>query len=187
MPAVDAASVVNGSPNGVGLYLAPLGSTAPTTADTALNASFIGVGYIKEGEAPTIAQEITSASVRAWQSATDVKSRITGRNLSVGFTLIEATPMSLGLYFSETEPTPAADAFSLTISSTPTVKEYMAVLQMQDGSAYVRFLLNKVVLETTGTIAANREEALALPVTLKALDAGSGLGTVFVKNASAAW
>jgi hypothetical protein len=61
------------------------------------------------------------------------------------------------------------------------------VLQVNDGTAYLRFLFHKVTLESTGTIAANREEALSLPVTLKALDNGSGLGSVFVKNASAAW
>lgn len=183
----DAASVLNGTANGVGLFLAPVGTAAPTDADTALNAAFEGVGYIKEDEAPNISQEIQTAAVRAWQSATDIKSRITQRNLSIAFTLIEANPMTLGLYFSEAEPTPTVDEFSISLSSTPTVREYAAVLQVKDGDAYIRFYLEKVTLESTGTIASNREEAMSLPVVLKALDNGSGLGDVFVKNPDAAW
>lgn len=184
---MDALSVLNGTANGVGLFLAPVGTTAPTDADTALNAAYVGVGYIKEDEAPNISQELATVKIGAWQTATPIKSRITSRTLSLGFTLIEANPMTVALYFSEDEPTPTTDEFSIALSSTPAIKEYAAVLQVADGTSLLRIALDKVTLQSTGTIAMNREEPIALPVVLEALDNGSGLGDVFVKVPGAEW
>ena len=183
----DAASVLNGTANGVGLFLAPVGTTAPSDADTALNSAFEGVGYVKEDEVPNLSQEITTVDIGAWQSASAIKSRVTKRDLSLAFTLIEANPLTLGLFFSEAEPTPVLDEFTIALSSTPAVKEYAAVLQIKDDTAYIRFYLEKVTLSSTGTLSAGREEPLALPIVLKALDNGSGLGDVFVKNPGSAW
>ena len=183
----DAVSVLNGVANGTGLFFAPVGTASPTDADTALPAEWFGIGYIKEDEAPNWSQEITTVPVRAWQSATSIKRRITSRELSLGFTMIEASPMTLALYFSEDEPTPTDDEFSLALSSTPTVKEYACVLQVKDGDAYLRIALDKVSLESTGTLNTQRDEPIALPVVLAALDNGAGLGEIFVKNPGAAW
>jgi len=143
---LDAASILNGSANGTGLFIAPYGTTAPTDADSVLASGWDGVGYISEDEAPNIAQEITTQAIRAWQSASDVKKVITARAITLAFTMIEANPLSLSLYLSEAEPTPSAGEFGIALSSAPTIRNYAACLSVKDGDAYLRFYLRKVTL-----------------------------------------
>lgn len=189
MSDLDPNSIITGKADGVGLYLAPIGTTAPTDADTALNAAYWGAGYIDTDGVPALSQSIESVEIGAWQTAATVRRAIIQRTFSLAFTMIEFAPETLALWLSEDEPSVSVDEFEIGISGAPDIKEYQAVLQLNDGGARARCSLARVSLSSTGDLSTNRNNAAGLPVTLTTLDPGAGadIGTIFVKNASADW
>lgn len=84
----NAANVSTGKPNLTGaIYTAPLGSTLPTDATTALDAAFKGLGYSSE-DGLTTGITRTSEAVKAWGGDT-VLTPQTEYEETFSFTLIE--------------------------------------------------------------------------------------------------
>lgn len=87
--AENTANVSAGKPKiGGAAYKAPVGSTLPTDATTALDAAFVALGYISE-EGLTNSNSPSSTEVKAWGGAT-VLSIQNGRPDTLKFKLIEA-------------------------------------------------------------------------------------------------
>lgn len=75
--------------------VAPLGSTMPTDATTALDAAFRDVGYTEGGT--TLSYGITNEEVTVDQEIDPVKTATTGRSIRVRFAMAEATGKNLAL------------------------------------------------------------------------------------------
>ena len=85
----DNTNVTTGKPHtGGAIYRAPIGTTAPTDATTALNAAFKHVGYISE-DGVTNGNSINSETVKAW-GGDSVYTVTTSRDNTYSFTMIEA-------------------------------------------------------------------------------------------------
>lgn len=87
---MNSANVTAAKPKvGGAIFAAPVGTTLPTDATTALNSAFKDIGYASEdGVTNTNAPE--SDSIKAWGGDT-VLTLMTGREDKYNFTLIEAT------------------------------------------------------------------------------------------------
>lgn len=70
------------------LYAAPVGTAAPTSSTAALNAAFIGMGYVSE-DGVTETYEDTIENIIAWQNATVVRAATTESIARLQCTLIE--------------------------------------------------------------------------------------------------
>ena len=169
--AVDTDRVVGGSANGAGLFVAPDGSTAPTDADSALDAAFYSPGYLDEG-GPVPSYDPSFVEVPAWQSTFPIR-RIAGpATFTVAFTMKEVSPESLSLYFGVAKPTETTGEFSVDGAAVITPPTLSVVVQGQDGTSYARLYIARATLQASGAITWNRADAVSFPCTLSMLDNG---------------
>ena len=83
------ANVTTGKPKiGGAMYRAPLGSTLPTDATTALDEAFKALGYVSE-DGVTNTESRDTENIKAWGGDT-VMNVLTGRDDTFKFTLIES-------------------------------------------------------------------------------------------------
>ena len=184
MPGVlDPSKIVVGTAKGPGLYVAPVGTALPTDATTALAAGYEAVGYVAEDGQPTLGQSLSSEDVMAWQSLSALRKILTGKEVTLGFTLMETNPEAMGVYFGTEPPTVTDGAFSVDIMANELPPEYVAVVDVADGDTSLRFVLNRATLSENGDTEFSRSAATGFPVTLTGLDDGSGkIGTLFVDD-----
>ena len=173
---LDEGSVLVGTNRGPGLWLAPVGTPLPTTTTETMesvDAAWKVVGYVSE-DGPVLGNESSSEDLYAWQSVNPIRSMITQRTMTLGFTVVETTPDSLALYFDTTVPTGDWTAgFELGVPDSPTVQQYSAVLDIQDGDdaagKALRFVFERTQLSEGGEIAVSRGALIGYPVTMKVL------------------
>ncbi|UAJ78313.1 hypothetical protein IT072_02375 [Leifsonia sp. ZF2019] len=79
-------------------YVAPLGTTGPTSASDALNAAFTNLGYLSE-DGTSRTTDRSSNDIKGWQNAALVRTVVTDAAISYKFTLIETNRASVALYF----------------------------------------------------------------------------------------
>lgn len=77
------------------LYVAPYGTTLPTTVDAVLDPAFREIGFTVDGSALTYSQ--TSDGVTVAERLRPIKSIITGVDMSFEFTMAELSPENLAL------------------------------------------------------------------------------------------
>lgn len=180
--AVDTDRVVAGTANGAGLFIAPEGSTAPTDADTALDAAFVSPGYLSE-DGPQPSYDPTFTEIPAWQSTFPIKRIAGAATLTVAFTMKEVAPQSLAIYFGVAIPTETTGEFQIDGPSVPNPPVYSVVIQAQDGTSYARLYVARATLSAAGAATWNRSDAISFPATLSMLDnAGSAPFNFFSKQ-----
>ena len=79
------------------LYVAPVGTAAPTNTTSALNAAFKGLGYVDEDGIEELPDD-TVERIRAWQNATVVRATTTESSLQLKCRLIETKGEVLKVY-----------------------------------------------------------------------------------------
>jgi len=184
---LDPTKVIVGTASAAGLYVAPVGTTLPTDATTALAAAYKPLGYVAEDGQPTLGQSLSTEDVMAWQSLSALRKILTGKEVTLGFTLMEANPDAMGVYFGTTPPVITDGAFAVDISANELPPEYVAVVDVKDGLVAMRFVLNRATLSENGDTEFSRSAATGFPVTLTGLDDGTGkIATLFVDDGTGA-
>src|SRR5437764_14081999 len=92
---LDPTQTMVGSSNGVGLWIAPEGTPAPATVDDPFATPWAPLGYASD-DGVTIGGDTSSESFTPWQSTTPIKTIITERTRTVGFTLWQLNQTTLG-------------------------------------------------------------------------------------------
>jgi hypothetical protein len=83
------------------VYVAPVGTAAPTDSSTALNASFADLGYVSaDGIVETI--DKTTSQIRSWQNGALVREVVSEGTYMVELTFIETNQDVLELYYGTT-------------------------------------------------------------------------------------
>lgn len=77
------------------MFVAPLGTTVPTNASSALDAAFVEVGYTEDGS--TFAYSISSSPVEVAEELDPIRMVTTGRTTTVTLSMAEATRRNLAL------------------------------------------------------------------------------------------
>lgn len=180
--ALDQTAVRVGTASGPGLWLAPLGTTLPTDADSALDAAFYTPGYISD-EGVTVASDVSTEDLFAWQAASPVRTLLNERTYTFEMTLIETEAEALAVYFDTTTTGDLATGLTVPIPDQPEANHYAAVIEGKDGLVTTRLVFGKCTLSDAGDIEMTRSGLQGYPVTLKVLaDAGNA---VYVKKAAA--
>jgi hypothetical protein len=161
-------NVFVGTADGPGLWVAPLGTAAPTDEDEPTG-DWLSVGYISEDETPTVGQEINTEDIGAWQSRDMIRRVLTTRTFTLGFTLIEVNPVSAGLWFDVEDPTDTDGAFSVELDTATSQQERAALLSILDGDWLLRFFFARTTLSEAGDVAFDKGNEVPLPVTLTKL------------------
>lgn len=164
------------------LYLAPVGTTLPTTASGEPDPAFIGYGYTNE-DGVTLSKSVEREGVPAWQSSTPVRYLVTGQELTAQVTFLQSNEEILKLWLGSgdfaTDGGVAPDTgYRADVPVDPTGQQYAFMLEWKDGAITSRLLIPKVEITETGDVSLARQ-ATAFPVTFGALapDTGSVLAT----------
>jgi len=182
-PTLDAANTMIGTANGVGILVAPVGTAGPTDGASAWPAGWETIGYVHE-DGITLAQDITSESLRGWQSKSPLRTVITGKELTIDFTALEITPKTMAMYFDEPVGTGNATTFTLTVTSQGGAQEYAVGIDTMDGDAVLRYIFPRATLSGNGDINIEAADFQGLPITLTALDDAGVLATI-IRGAAA--
>ena len=171
----DASNVSVGKPLASGaIFVAPSGTTAPTDAETALAATFNGVGYISE-DGVTNAIKTDTTPVKAWGGDAVLSSQ-TSREETFKFKMIEANETSLEQAFGK------GNVSKDSVSGAITVKHngqehgvYVYVIEIVLSSSKVKRVVvpNGKVIEL-GDVVYKDDEAIGYEVTLSAAPDSSG-------------
>jgi len=147
------------------LYKAPLGSTAPTDATTALAVAFVGLGYVSE-DGVTENWDDSVDNIVAWQNATTVRSATTESTGSLELTLIQTNAAVLEAFHrGSTVTEPVAGEFQIDVK--PIVADPSAwVLDVVDGLKLVRIFLGNAEITERGEVMYANGEPIGYPITI---------------------
>jgi hypothetical protein len=169
--ALDAAELF--VPGNGSLYVADVGTTAPTDASTALDSDFAELGYITEDGA-TITPSMDVTAIGAWQSFYAVRRVITARDLQVACALEQWNEDTLALYFGGATVTGSSPDFTISPPSPETIDDRAFVLEGTDGTRIYRLYVPSGMLIETAAITWSRSAAATLGVTIGLLATGTG-------------
>jgi hypothetical protein len=168
--ALNPDNVQVGTNNGPGLYVAPVGSVAPSDAATAWGTGWQVLGYISNA-GPEVASAITSTSLVPWQSVIPLRTIITERTITMHFILWELNPVTLGMYFDADPPTADAQGnLAFDVASQAPGHQYALGIDAMDNEAVFRVVFPRATLSAAGNMTIARGAIVPLEVTLTALD-----------------
>lgn len=147
------------------LNVAPVGTAAPTSSVSALNAAFVGLGYVNE-DGVTESYEDTIEDIIAWQNATVVRSTTTESKATLQLTLIETKGEVLEL-FHKGSTVEAVGAGQWKIDVLAAQADPRAfVLDVVDGAKHIRISVPNGEVTERGEIVYANGEAIGYNVTI---------------------
>lgn len=144
------------------VYVAPTGTTAPTTSGSALDPAFADLGYVS---ADGITESIDRATtqIRAWQNGSLVREVTQEGTYSVSLTFIETKEEVLELYYGGTL---TAGAIDIDPASSGGRKSF--VIDVVDGNAVERIYIPAGEITAVGERTLASGEAIGYQVTITA-------------------
>lgn len=142
----------------------PVGTTAPTGGNDALNAAFDDLGYVSE-DGVTETRDRTSNSLRAWQNGDRVREVVTEANLSYEFTMVETKQETVELYYGGTVNTTTG---GIPIVPAKTGGRKAFVIDVVDGDEYIRTYIPEGEVTEVGEQVYQSGEAIGYQVTISA-------------------
>ena len=165
----NSANVTAGTPKiGGAFFHAPLGTSLPTDAKTALDATFKNLGYISE-DGLTEATSIDTSTVKAWGGDVVMVNQ-TGKTTTFSLTLIEALNEEVQKY------THGADNVTGDLTTGMTVKntsgelkpEVLVVEEIMNGNVLKRTVIPSGKITSIGDVSYKDGEPVGYNVTITA-------------------
>lgn len=164
------------------VYVAPVGTTLPTNATVALNASFTELGYLDE-DGCTLTPGVDLTDIMAWQSAVPVKTTLDTVSFEIQFNMMQVNKATWGLYFFATDWQNNFGQAKLVIPSNPGTQEKALIVEWTDDQDDVcRLVVPTAVLADREDLQLVRNNAQLTGVTFRALDSSGTLAYVFSDN-----
>lgn len=154
------------------LYVAPVGSTLPTTTSAALDTAFLGLGYNSE-DGITISRDVSIEDILAWQSVTPVRRVASETTFSVAGTFLQSDADVVSLFFGLGAFTGTTD-FTASGSTVQGVTERAVVVEFKDGTIDYRLVIPRAEVTSDGEVNINRTDAAGYALTFTALAPSSG-------------
>lgn len=162
-----ATNVTAGKPKvGGAIFRAPIGTTLPTDATTALDNAFVCLGYVSE-DGLTNDNSPESEDIKAWGGDT-VLTLQTSKEDTFGFTLIEALDIEvLKTIYGDTNVTGALTTGITVKANNKELDEYVWAIDMVlRGGALKRIVIPDGKVSEVGTITYADGEAVGYETTL---------------------
>lgn len=164
---------------------APIGTARPANSTAALNAAYVGYGYISE-DGVTEAPDETVERIVAWQGATIVRSVTTEATTTLQLTLIETKGEVLELYHKgSTVAVVAAGQWKIDVKA-PAEDRRQFVLDVIDGTRHLRFDIGDGEVTERGEITYATGEPIGYSITITCYPDSAGVLYTKYSN-DAAW
>lgn len=165
----DATKVSTGKPKvGGAIHRAPLGSTLPTDASSALDAAFKSLGYVSE-DGVTNSNSPESEDIKAWGGST-VLSVQTEKSDTFAFTLIEAMNEEvLKAVYGDGNVTATDGKIDLLATSDDQEEASWVIDTVMKGGKLKRIVIPSAKITEIGDIVYKDDEAIAYPLTITAV------------------
>lgn len=167
------------------LSAAPTGTAAPTNSTVALNAAFVGLGYVSE-DGVTETLDDTVELIKAWQNATVVRAASTESTATFQMVLIETKGKVLELYYKNPGGITAVGAGQWKIDVKAAQSDQRSfVLDVIDGSKHIRTYIATGEVTERGEITDANGEVIGYDITITAYpDSNNVLFTKFSDDAN---
>lgn len=172
------AAVAGAAGSGLSLaWFAPVGTSAPTTPTSALNAAFLDAGLcaqtgIEEDDSTS------TTSIPAFGTTQPVRILTLSETLTFHLTMLETNAVSAAVYYRQAlgsiTPVTGTGVFSVT-QGTYTRQLYAAVFDMVDGSDHKRIYCPQLEVTDKDTVTNTPTNTLQYGVTLTAYPNSSGI------------
>jgi hypothetical protein len=165
------------------LYIAPLGTTAPTGATPAWNVAFKELGFLSE-DGITENPSLDSEEIKAWQSGTVIRKVITGSGLEFSFDVIETNLTILELFYPGSVITavtgPPAETKVEVKLPVATFKAFG--IDLVDGTKLERIIVPRASISARGERNYTNPSARNFPLTLSASPDSAGVTAIRYLN-----
>lgn len=172
----DSSNVSFGKPKATGaVYVAPAGTTVPTDATTALDAAFVGLGYVSE-DGLVNAVETDTESVNAW-GGVKVLEEQTNYGESFTFNLIETNEETLKFVYGEDNVEVDGVSGDITIkANAKTLSENVLVFELVlTGGRVKRIVVERgKIADRSNEITYTDGDPITYPVNLTAMPDSDG-------------
>jgi len=146
------------------VYVAPLGTTLPTSATGSLDAAFVDCGYISEDGITFTPNESVDA-VRAWQNSARVQTTRTELDYTFQFVLIEDKGTVVELYHrGEITPVGSGQWKLVPDTQVPDVRAF--IVDVVDGAKVKRHVVAQGEITERGEIVYSNGEPIGYNVTV---------------------
>lgn len=163
------------------LYVAPLGTSRPTSASEQLDADYIGLGYVSE-DGVTEAHEDSVDNIVAWQNSTIVRAVRTSSLMTLSLTLVETKRDVLTLFHpGATVQSDGGTGWKLEVP-TPAIARRQFVLDVLDGTKIIRIDVGNGEITSRGEITYAATGAVGYQITITCYPDDSGLLCVKYSN-----
>jgi hypothetical protein len=157
------------------IWYAPTGTTLPTDSTTALNASFVNVGYVGNQGGFTLAQDYKTKEVTGWQNLDVLRLIPTQVSRSAKFSAIETNKTALQLAWGNATVTVGTSpAYSLTFPTSQATQEFVLVLDWSDGSASQRIVFKRAVFKSLPSVNFTRMDEINYDMEIQAIVPADG-------------
>lgn len=170
-----------------GIWIAPAGTTGPTTVSEALGAAYKSAGYIGE-DGVTEANERDTSKIKAWGGDV-VKIVQSEHSVTYSFRFIEALNGDVlkAVYGDDNVTTTAATASSGTIHEVKikgdSLPHLAIVFEIKDGDARIRISAEDAQITEVGEITYSDEDVIGYEVTVECFaDAEGTKATKWLDN-----
>lgn len=151
------------------LYVAPVGTTLPTTTASALAAGFVDLGYISE-DGPSLTPSMDVSTITPWQSFYPVKRIVTSRGMEWSFSLMQRNAATFPLAMGGGIITSlGAGDFKYSPPDPSVIDERSFVLEVRENDIIDRYVLERGMVTDLGDVSFKRDEATMFDVTISAL------------------
>lgn len=142
------------------VFLAPLGTTLPTTLDDP-SGSFEAIGWITEDGVP-FSREVDTTKLKGWQGSSTLRVKITSDEKMFSFSAMEEKPLVTELYFGHSSPTVTGAGSSqvakMDIPTAAGVVERAAVIKYVDGGVTKFICCENVQITPDGEVPHKTDE-----------------------------
>lgn len=146
------------------VYAGPTGSTAPTTAVSAVPAVYNDLGYISDdGVTETYDDDVQD--IQAWQGGAIVRTLISSSKASLAFTMIESKASTLELYHKGSVVEEITDGYQIDVV-VPGVVRKSFIFDVLDGDKHIRMYVRDGEVSERGEITYINDETISYSVTL---------------------
>lgn len=133
------------------VFLAPKGTTLPTTVTADPPAPFVSLGWLSE-DGIDFDVSTDSEKFKAWQGGATIRVKTTGTEKTITFQALEETPGVTALFFDHGAPTVTTGVAKIDLPEAVGTVERAAVFKFVDGDVTKLLCCELIQITDRGTI-----------------------------------